>query len=151
MWSELKRKRAEEGFTLIELLIVIIILAILAAIVVFAVGTTSGNAAIAGCKSNVKSVEVAIEAYKAQHNSTDPDPGNGGAWTAGNYNTSYSVLTTADGKGGPWLRSAPGTDHSTTLFNSAGQVWVNGANDYSAYAAGHDFDLNPSTACSVAS
>ena len=56
----------ESGFTLIELLIVIVILGVLAGIVVFAVGgiTDRGNAS--ACKSDVKNVEVASEAYRAK-------------------------------------------------------------------------------------
>ena len=59
-------KRDQGGFTLIELLIVIIILAILAAIVVFAVGSTNTNAIASSCNADAKSVETALEAYKAQ-------------------------------------------------------------------------------------
>src|SRR5579862_7912587 len=90
MLEKLKQRRSEEGFTLIELLIVIIILAILAAIVVFAVGTTSKNAAVAACNSTVKSVETAIEAYKAQI-TTAPE--------------AIGTLTKTVTGQGPWLRS----------------------------------------------
>src|SRR4051794_35628435 len=67
------RKARQEGFTLIELLIVIVILGILAAIVVFAVGgiTDKGNAS--ACKSDLKTVEVASEAYFAQNKSYAPN------------------------------------------------------------------------------
>lgn len=90
--ERLKQRRSDEGFTLIELLIVIIILAILAAIVVFAVGTTTGNAQVAACNSTVKTVETGIEAYKAQ---------------TGHYPTTLAKLTTTTATGGPWLRSLP--------------------------------------------
>jgi type II secretion system protein G len=60
-------KKNEHGFTLIELLIVIVILGILAAIVVFAVGGVTDRGAKASCKSDVKNVEVAVEAYFAQN------------------------------------------------------------------------------------
>lgn len=93
--QQIQQKR-EEGFTLIELLIVIIILAILAAIVVFAVGTTSSNSKKAACDSDAKSVETAVEAYKAQVGSY-PSLG-----TAG-----MAQLTTTNANGGPWLRQAP--------------------------------------------
>jgi general secretion pathway protein G len=55
-----------EGFTLIELLIVIVILGVLAAIVLFAVGAFDKRGEQAACESDVKSVEVAVEAYKAR-------------------------------------------------------------------------------------
>ena len=68
MLQQLRKARQEEsGFTLIELLIVIVILGVLAGVVVFAVGgiTDRGNAA--ACKTDVKTVEVASEAYYAKN------------------------------------------------------------------------------------
>jgi general secretion pathway protein G len=64
-----KRLRTEpdSGFTLIELLIVIVILGILAAIVVFAVGSTRGDATANSCKTDYKSVELAGEAYYTKY------------------------------------------------------------------------------------
>lgn len=95
------RKRREEngesGFTLIELLIVIVILGILAAIVVFAVENLSGQAATASCGSDLKTVQTALEAYKAQ---TGSYPNN----TAG-----VNALTLSDGSLGPWLKDAVAT------------------------------------------
>src|ERR1700722_20092449 len=65
------RRRREEiddegGFTLIELLIVIVILGILAAIVVFAVQNLTSSSSQASCRSDYKTVETALETYKAQ-------------------------------------------------------------------------------------
>src|SRR5688572_4375646 len=59
-------RKNDKGFTLIELLIVIIILGVLAGIVVFAVGAFNDRGVNAACKSDVKSVEVATEAFKAK-------------------------------------------------------------------------------------
>jgi general secretion pathway protein G len=59
-------KDREGGFTLIELLIVIVILGILAAIVVFAVQNLTSSSAKASCGSDFKTVETAVEGYKAQ-------------------------------------------------------------------------------------
>jgi prepilin-type N-terminal cleavage/methylation domain-containing protein len=63
-------KNNESGFTLIELLIVIVILGVLAAVVVFAVGAFNKNGLQAACQTDFKTVEIADEAYYAQHNST---------------------------------------------------------------------------------
>ena len=92
--ARLKKERGDEGFTLIELLIVIIILAILATIVIFAVGTTTKNAALASCQSTVKTVQTALEAYKAQT-------------PAGNYPATLAALATKKTTNGPWLKSKP--------------------------------------------
>ncbi|HXX91741.1 MAG TPA: prepilin-type N-terminal cleavage/methylation domain-containing protein [Acidimicrobiales bacterium] len=118
MGDRLREKRNDGGFTLIELLIVIIILAILAAIVVFAVGGTSKNAAVASCNADAKSVETAVEAFKGQ---------------MGTYPNGIGPLTstTSDKAGntvGPWLRSIPGTAHYTVSVGTTGDVYVNGSN-----------------------
>ena len=70
------RKAKDEGFTLIELLIVIIILGILAAIVVFAVGQTRGDSVTASCKTDVKSIQLGLEAIKTK-TGTYPDVASG--------------------------------------------------------------------------
>jgi general secretion pathway protein G len=59
-------KKNDEGFTLIELLIVIVILGILAAVVVFAVGGITDQGQTSSCKAEKKTLEVAVEAYRAQ-------------------------------------------------------------------------------------
>jgi prepilin-type N-terminal cleavage/methylation domain-containing protein len=62
-----KTRKREGGFTLIELLIVIVILGILAAIVVFAVSGVTNKGNQAACQSDVKTMEVAAEAFYAQN------------------------------------------------------------------------------------
>jgi prepilin-type N-terminal cleavage/methylation domain-containing protein len=61
-----KARQDESGFTLIELLIVIVILGVLAGIVVFAVKGITDKGNLAACKSDVKTYEVASEAYYAK-------------------------------------------------------------------------------------
>jgi type II secretion system protein G len=80
-------KKHDEGFTLIELLIVIVILGILAAVVVFAVGGITDTGDASACKTERRTVETAIEAYRAQE---------------GTYPTAMSALT-----GGAFLRDDP--------------------------------------------
>ena len=80
-------KKQDEGFTLIELLIVIVILGILAAVVVFAVGGISDQGDASACQADRKTLEVAIEAFRAQE---------------GSYPDDMASLT-----GGQFLRSDP--------------------------------------------
>jgi general secretion pathway protein G len=58
--------KTERGFTLIELLVVIVILGVVAAIVVFAVGSVTDRGKASACKTDVKNVVVAEEAYYSQ-------------------------------------------------------------------------------------
>lgn len=60
------KKHNDEGFTLIELLIVVVILGILASVVVFAVSGIANRGATAACKSDLKAVQTAVEAYYAK-------------------------------------------------------------------------------------
>ncbi len=66
-------RRNESGFTLIELLIVIVILGVLAGVVVFAVNGISDRGVKSACKSDVKTVQVAAEAYYASNSAYAAD------------------------------------------------------------------------------
>src|SRR4051794_33462771 len=67
MLQNIRKVRAEEsGFTLIELLIVVVILGVLAGIVVFAVSNFNNDGVTAACKSDIKNVEIASEAFYAK-------------------------------------------------------------------------------------
>ncbi len=129
MWERIQEKRNEGGFTLIELLIVIIILAILAAIVVFAVGTTGKNAAVASCDSDAKSIETAVEAFHAQ---TLAYPAAVGDLTASTVTGGSTV--------GPWLRTIPGTTHYIISLTTSGTILVTAP---TTAVAGVNFDSSP--------
>lgn len=96
-------KKNDEGFTLIELLIVIVILGILAAVVVFAVGGITDQGQTSSCKAERKTVEVAIEAYRAQN---------------GSYPTGSADIASFLGQGGASWYAPNGSDN-------AGMVWIN--------------------------
>jgi general secretion pathway protein G len=65
-WIQKAREEREGGFTLIEMLIVIVVLGILAGIVVFGVSTFREDSKAAACKADIKTVEVATDAFKAK-------------------------------------------------------------------------------------
>jgi prepilin-type N-terminal cleavage/methylation domain-containing protein len=73
--TQIAKEQPEGGFTLIELLIVIVILGVLAGIVVFAVGGINDSSKKSACKSDVKNVETAQEAYWANHKAYAGDVG----------------------------------------------------------------------------
>lgn len=122
----------DDGFTLIEVLVVIVILAILSATVVFALQNMSGRTAQSACRSDFKTVESELEAFKAQLGSyptsaassyflgTTHTPasmaGTGYSMPSPTVNDNFNgvayLMQTTDtdqsGKGiGPWLRDAP--------------------------------------------
>jgi general secretion pathway protein G len=94
-------RKNESGFTLIELLIVIVILGVLAGIVVFAVSAFNKDGQAAACKSDVKNVEIATEAFYAKTNA---------------YPADVAALVTAK-----YLKEAPATKYYT-VTTSAGVV-----------------------------
>jgi general secretion pathway protein G len=130
MWEKMKEKRNEGGFTLIELLIVIVVLAILAAIVVFAVGTTTSNAKQAACNSDAKSVETAVEAYKAS------EPG---------WPSTFADLTTVTNGKGPWLRQAPPATVANNGYAILDTGFGTGVVNVQTAAGTIDFDTETST------
>jgi prepilin-type N-terminal cleavage/methylation domain-containing protein len=99
-------RKNESGFTLIELLIVIVILGVLSGIVVFAVSGIQDRGVAASCKSDVSTVEVAVEAYYAKVGSY---PG-ANAWAS---------LTTGANR---FLKSQPTNTQYTVSFDAAGVV-----------------------------
>ena len=145
---ERREERGDEGgFTLIELLIVIVILGILAAIVVFAVQNLTSQSASASCKSTYKTVETALETYKAQvghypsaaaHDNAAATPG--GAQIVGGLTAAmdgvealYTTQTGVDGVAngvGQWLKDKPtnGTLYTISVTpDASGSITMTGS------------------------
>lgn len=91
--------RSAHGSTLAELLLVVVVLGILAAIVVFALGSVTSQAAVAACKADAATVDSAISAYNVE--------------TGGNPAVTADALTSG---ASPILRSFPSSpNYSITI------------------------------------
>lgn len=95
----------ERAFTLVELLLVIVVLGVLAAIVIFSLSGTSSQAAVAACRTDAKSVAVAVNAYRTQHDALP------------------SALTDLSTGSSPYLQSLPSSPYYAISL-SGGSVYV---------------------------
>ena len=122
--QERRDSDTDEGFTLIELLIVIVVLGILAAVVVFALGSVTGNAKASACQADAKQIVTAVQSYNAQK---APTLITAETYAAGVYGTTQQALLVSNG----YLSAWPSTNNSYTLrlastndAGAAGDVYV---------------------------
>ena len=90
-------RTSKRAFTLIELLIVVAIIAILAAIAVPNFLEAQSRAKISRTKADMRSLSVALQAYRVDYNQYPPDVDGGGysgLSTPGSEIGSYKMLTT---------------------------------------------------------
>ena len=97
------RRPGQRGFTLIELLVVIAVLAVLAAIVIFNVVGVTDKGKTSGCKTDVGTVQTAVDAYFNQNNTY---PVTGGDKTAP---LATDTVNTTELVTGSFIHSAPTT------------------------------------------
>jgi len=125
MHRAIERARQEEGFTLIELMIVIVILGVLAGIVVFAVGGITDRGTSAACKTDVATIQTAVEAYYAKTGGypanivpslTDPAGGNQFL----KWDSSFTGSTSATGPASS-VKTSTGYN---IAYQTTGDVWA---------------------------
>jgi prepilin-type N-terminal cleavage/methylation domain-containing protein len=120
MHKYIERAREESGFTLIELLIVIVILGVLAGIVVFSVGGITDRGNTAACKTDLSTISVGVEAYRAKNGGypANLDP----ALTTG---TSQFLRPQANLVASTLTGQGYTIDYQGPSGANAGAVWVN--------------------------
>lgn len=69
----MKKGRNQKGFTLVELMVVVVIIGILAAIAVPVYKNVSANAQTKACFANQRTIEGAIEVFRADNDGNAPD------------------------------------------------------------------------------
>ena len=115
---------------MLELLIVIVVLGVLAATVIFALSGTVSNAAVSACKSDAKTVEIAVQAFHNNSNNT-ADPNSYPNASVGSPSGNSQLTDPASSAyGGPYLNAWPTSSHYTITLDAStsGQVDVNGVN-----------------------
>ena len=125
------RRSAENGFTLVELMVVIVIIALLATIVVINVIPLGDRGRIAKAKSDISTIEGALDLYRLQ-NGTYPSTSQGlealTAAPAGVDAAKYQAGGYLKGKlsldpwGRPYLYASPGQ-------HGDADVWTMGADN----------------------
>ncbi|NLL66889.1 MAG: type II secretion system protein [Clostridiaceae bacterium] len=65
-------KKSKKGFTLVELMVVVVIIGILTAIAIPVFKNVDANAKKNACEATERTIQSAIQIYKADHNGADP-------------------------------------------------------------------------------
>jgi prepilin-type N-terminal cleavage/methylation domain-containing protein len=150
--SLLERKQSDAndlaGFTLIEVLVVMVVLGLLAAIVVFEIGGVAEASRVSACRSDSRTVTLAVQAAKTENPSTYP---------SATYTWEVDLLPGSLLTDAPFLRQWPSTDAGYQIsVAGAGQPATsdntapkNGDVLVQVGTTTFDFTTDPSNACSA--
>jgi general secretion pathway protein G len=114
-----RHRRSESGFTLIELLVVIAILGVLAGIVVFNVTGVSDRGSTAACRTDVSTIQAAVDAYRNNPtNGKPPGSANPASLNPGPPPPDMATLTA----NGAYLHSNPTACATYNINQTTGNV-----------------------------
>lgn len=96
-------------------------------------GNTGSNAqqadVVKACEADYKSLEVAVDAYKATVGSYPVPPA---PWSASTYRSNFDPLVSSKTKSGPFMHNALDPTHYVIEYDAHGNVWIEPAGSYDA-------------------
>jgi general secretion pathway protein G len=141
--------KKQTGFTIVELLIVIVVIGILAAITVIAFNSVKERATFSSYKSDLESIDRAINLYYAD-NAAYPGnlAGGGGCWTNSGTRNFISGLTPTYLTNLPLTPNAAAGNYYAYCFNSGGTEYklirlVNGGMTLPAVESANNPNIDP--------
>jgi len=114
-----KNREANKGFTLIELLVVIAIIGILASVVLSSLGSARDAARDATIKSDIRSLQTALEMFRNANGQYPCDPSN----------TRVANMTSGCRNILPYISPIPNNPHSSQTGSNGYRYQVNTNND----------------------